>query len=300
MPAWHRGVAAGLVVTMFLGTAPAARADVGAASLAPGAIFGPDVAAIGAGRSTKGASLALPVGAAGSVLEIGGLSKPRSDGDAERDFMPISAERAQILLRSLTVPGWGQATLGRDRSAAVFGLAELGVWATFAAFRIQVQLRRESSVRTAKALAGIDLSDRDEEFRRIVGSFISSDEYNQLVVYRDAANLYLLLPSGPDYEGYRKYIAEHELGSADHWQWDSEGSLLRYRAQRRNITQASQRANAMLAVAIVNRLLSALHAARVAHHSTPGAGTPRSWNLEVVPSDPNDATAYRVGVRTRF
>ena len=202
----------------------------------------------------------------------------------------LSAERAQLLLRSLTVPGWGQQTAGAHTSATVFGIAELGIWTSFAAFRIQSQMRRESYERTAELLAHIDLKGRDEEYRRIVGAYISNTEYNQLVVYREAANLYY-----DDPEAYRQYIAEHSVGGTDSWSWDSEEALLRYRGQRKDAQRAGIRANTALACAVVNRILSLVHAARL-----PTGAQPRSWNLEVTPGAPNDALAYRVGVRTRF
>jgi len=118
-------------------------------------------------------------------------------------------------------------------------------------------------------------------------------------VFRDAANLFYD-PKSPIYldpEGYRRYIAEHELRGADSWSWDGEGSLLRYRGQRKDAQRASLRANTALAVAIIDRLLSAVDAGRAANRAP---HSKRSWNLEVTPSDENDATAFRVGVRTRF
>jgi hypothetical protein len=300
------GAAAGLTLLVFLSSAVVAAAQPRALSaggffVGDGEVSAPvaDPRADGAPAATLNLPLAPPEL---ETLALGGLGRRRPDSGADRESaaFPLTAERAQILLRSLTVPGWGQATLGRNTSAGVFGLAELGVWATFTAFRIQVQMRRESYELTARLLGGIDLRGRDEEFRRVVGSFLSNNEYNRLVVYRDAANLYLSDPGSPDYAGYRAYIAAHEVHGRDAWSWDSEQSLLRYRAQRRNTTQASQRANTALAVAIVNRLASALHAARVARHPATGDRSPRSWNLEVSPSDPSDATAFRLGIHTRF
>jgi hypothetical protein len=204
----------------------------------------------------------------------------------------LGAERAQVLLRSLTVPGWGQATMGLKTSAWVFGLTELGIWTTFAAFRIQEQMRTDSYELTARLQAGINLHGRDEEFRRIVGSYISSDEYNQLVVYRDAANLYYDNPAA-----YNAYIAEHELKGSDVWAWSDVDGLLRYRGQRKDAQRAEIRSNTCLAAAVVNRLLSAVHAARA---SARIGKHKQAWNLEAVPVEGSDATAFRFGVRTRF
>src|SRR2546428_863563 len=176
----------------------------------------------------------------------------------------LNAGRARILLQSLTFPGWGQATLGRRTSATVFSLAETGVWASFVSFRIQEAMRRQSYENTALLFAGIDLRGRDDEFRRIVGIYASSDEYNRFVVYRDAANLYLSDPNHYDTAGYRDYIAKHSLKGADAWSWDSYGSYQRYVEERKQTRRAGLRANSMLGLAIANRLVSAIHAARYA------------------------------------
>lgn len=216
----------------------------------------------------------------------------------ERARQPaLGAARAQVVLRSLSVPGWGQATLGHPTAAAVFGLIEAGVWTSYISFRVQEGLRTSTFERTAQLFAGIDVSHRDEEFRRIVGQYSSSDSYNQFVVRRDAANLYLSDPQHLDYDSYHAYIAAHELRGADTWSWDSFESAQRYRGQRKFAQRAALRANTALALALVNRLLSVLHVARL--HGAADAH-PRSWNIEVTPDPGAEPTAVRFGVRTRF
>ena len=221
--------------------------------------------------------------------------KPRrTTARGRASTLALTPERAQALLRSITVPGWGQATLGHRTAGTVFGIIESGVWGSFLAFRIQEHLRRESSTRTARIYAGIDLAGRDEEMRRLVGAFASSDEYNLLVVSRDAANLYYDEP-----DRYRDYIAQHSLGGSNAWSWRDPSSFFRYQAQRKDAQRAALRANTALAAAVGNRILSVLHVARVANH-TPAAGAARSWNLEVVPTGGDDPTAFRFGLRTQF
>ena len=175
------------------GTAAAAAVEPGAGRIAPAgfaAVAEPSLLEL---RATAGPAAAAAAPAPHAAATLGGA-------------------RARILLRSLTLPGWGQATLGHRRSAAFFGLTETAVWGTFTAFRIQVAMREDAFLRTARLLAGIDLSGRDEEWRRIVGGFASSDEYNRLVVVRDAANLYY-----DDPEAYRAYIAAHSLTGAERY-----------------------------------------------------------------------------------
>ncbi len=223
-----------------------------------------------------------------------GREKPAYEG------MPLGAERARILLRSLAVPGWGQATLGRRHAAATFAVVEAGIWGAFTSFRVQEQMRRNTYERTARLFAGIDLKGRDDEYRRIVGAFVSSDEYNLLVVSRDAANLYMQDPAKADMVAYHQYIAEHSIGGSDAWHWNDLESFSRYRGQRKDAQRASLRANTVLGLAVANRIVSALHATRAAGRLRPAATTPASWNFDVTPGEPGGPVAFRAGVRATF
>jgi hypothetical protein len=203
----------------------------------------------------------------------------------------LSGERARLMLQSLTVPGWGQSTLGDRRGAITFGLLEAGVWGSFTAFKIQQTMRQQTYERTARLFAGIDLSSRDEEYRRTVGFYLSSDEYNRLVVRRDAANLYFGDPAA-----YDAYVAAHELKGADAWAWDDVASLLRYRTERQSAQRAIKHAHDALAVAMINRLLSAIHASAGSAHRD---AAQTSWKLECVPAG-GDPTAFHLGLRADF
>ena len=227
--------------------------------------------------------------------------KPKKNKPAEAAVVDENAglgpERARILLRSLTVPGWGQATLGLNGSAKVFMVIEAGIWGSFVAFRVQEAQRTDSYLRTAQLSAGIDLRDEDDEFRRIVGAFASSEEYNLLVVTRDAANIYLSDPNNQDLAGYRAYIAEHSLSGDMSWQWTDQGAFNRYGSQRKSAQKAGLRSNTALALAVANRLVSALHAARAAGKMH--AGKAQGWRLDLEP-DLTQPGAFRAALSTRF
>jgi len=302
----RRLVLAGLLA-LALGPLPAVgRAGADALTLVPAiGLAGSEslAARLGALAAEPPAPLALanPY-VAPPELEVRGItgSKPASPAKSSRrgrrgSLVQLTPERAQALLRSLTMPGWGQATLGHRTAGAVFGVLEAGVWGTFTAFKIQQRFRTDASIETAKLYAGVDLRGKDEEFRRIVGFFSSSDEYNQLVVARDAANLYYDHP-----DQYRDYIAKHSIGGDLAWSWQDPASFLRYSAQRKDAHRASVRANTALACAIGNRILSVLHTARVAGKAAPAAAPAHTWNFEVTPVGGDDPTAYRFALATRF
>jgi hypothetical protein len=244
------------------------------------------------------------------VLATGSITAPREpappkskkhgkapESTAVDENAGLGPERAQILLRSLTVPGWGQATLGLNGSAKVFMVIEAGIWGSYIAFRIQEAQRTDSYLRTARLAAGIDLSHQDDEFRRIVGAFASSEEYNLLVVTRDAANIYLSDPNNQDLAGYRAYIEQHSLKGDMVWQWSDEGAFDRYGSQRKSAQKAGLRSNTALALAVANRLVSALHAARAAGRMHTGAE--QGWRLDLDP-DPSEPGAFRAALSTHF
>ncbi|NOT34193.1 MAG: hypothetical protein HOP12_08505 [Candidatus Eisenbacteria bacterium] len=217
----------------------------------------------------SGSSFALP------VTRLDARSKRSEKNRADRDaaFQGLNPERARILLQSLTVPGWGQASLGRRTAASVFGVLELGIWASFVSFKVQEELRLDSAIRSAELFAGIELDSRDPAFRRLVGDYPSSDDYNLFVVYRDAANRFFESP-----DDFNAYVAAFELKGSDAWSWDSEAHFRLFREQIKDSQRAGLRANTALGLAIANRIVSALHAARYAN--SPAGPRPTGWRLE--------------------
>jgi len=161
---------------------------------------------------------------------------------------------------------------------------------------VQQTLRTQAYIKTAQIMAGADLRQRDDEFRRIVGAFASNEEYNLLVVSRDAANLFLSDPNRPpDIDGYHRYIAEHSLSGSLSWHWADAQSFRRYGNQRKFAEKAGLRANTALGLAIANRLISALHAARAAGQG----GVKQGWRLDVSPGL-DDSGQYRAALTTTF
>ena len=90
-------------------------------------------------------------------------------------------------------------------------------------------------------------------------------------------------------------VLEGKQGSR--WVWDGIDSFRRYSAQRKDAQRAALRSNTALGIAIANRIVSALHAMRVA--GQPAKPVKQSWHFDVTP-DPQDPTAFRAGVRARF
>lgn len=285
---------AAVSVAALLGAAGVACAQPGPGLLTAGAVFerglpsatprAGDACVVRVEAAATGSPLALP-------LATLAAADPAAAPDGAAGGLPptaFSPERARVLLQSLTIPGWGQATLGRHTAAKVFGAIEIGIWTAFAAFRIQEELRMQSAVETARLFAGIDLEGRDESYRRLVGDYPSSDDYNVYVVYRDAAN-----QAYDDPAAFNAWVDQYSLTGDDAWAWVSQQSYDDYRDEIKDSQRAGMRANTCLALAIANRLVSALHAARFA-----GAMPPASTGVRLVPSFGVDRAA--LALRARF
>jgi len=296
----RRALASALLILALAAPAGAARAAAGFAGVPDGA--GPFSDAGGA-RSfgTSGVAIQNPAEAGISAMtslpaltalpidEPALLAKVSGSGGAPRGA--LNSERARVMLQSLTIPGWGQLSTGHPHAAAVFGTIDLAIWISYISFQVQDAMRTDASIRTAQQFAGIDLRSRSEEYRRIVGSYASSDEYNQLVVYRDAASQFYNDPAA-----YREYIDKNSIQGDMAWSWTGPEAFDRYRAQRKDAERAALRANTALALAIANRLVSAVHAAGAYGRMAQS----HSLRLEVTPDLSGKSTAVRVGLGASF
>jgi len=187
--------------------------------------------------------------------------------------------------KSLLVPGWGQLATGHKTQAAIFAGLEFGTWVTYGTFQRQGALRRSSYFDTARLFAGIDLSNKPDNYRSLVATYQSSDVYNQYVVMREAAYFF------SDSAQAAQFIQSHHIAPANGWSWDSFDAFLDYRAQRRSSEQAFQRARYAVGFAVVNRVVSGIAAAREAASARKSE---RSSSLDGVPGRPRASLAVDV------
>lgn len=171
----------------------------------------------------------------------------------------VSARRA--FWSSLLIPGWGQLQQGQSRSAAAFALAELALWGGFAGWHQVAGVRRDNARAYAAEHAGALTRGKGDVFYDDLGFYDNVQQHNAFARRDD----------GPDAQLY-------PAGREFFWEWDSQAARKRYRSLR-NDSEAGER-NALYTTGLIafNRLLSAVHAARVAR----GAG-PTAYRLEAAP-----------------
>lgn len=157
--------------------------------------------------------------------------------------LPPEKDMKWALLLSAAVPGAGEYYAGHPNRALVFGTIEAGIWISYATFKVQEDLRRDSAIDYAAAVAGA-LPNGNDDYYGAVGQFLRSDgpgQWNEFVRRRERDT--------------NEDVGEEYYGDAA-WAWPSEDQFVRYRDIRKSQLEAEDYATNMLAVAIVNRIAS--------------------------------------------
>jgi len=165
-----------------------------------------------------------------------------SEWDKPADGKGKSILKAGIL--SALVPGAGEYYLGKKVKARYFFAAEALTWIGYFSFRTYGSWRKDDYINYAARYANAQLEDKSEEFHDWVGFYESIDAFNSLGRVGDRDRDYL--PDTPEY----------------HWYWDSPEHQATYRAIKTKSKDAYNRANFMLGVAVVTRVISIVDAVR--------------------------------------
>lgn len=167
--------------------------------------------------------------------------------------LPVDAAKGQpksprkAFLLSLILPGAGQYYVGASRSASYFLGAEAASWIGFIGFRRLAGVRQTHYKTFSAAHAGIDPEGKPRQFFIDMGDSTSLYQYNRRARY---------------IRGLQARLYPEEAGWT--WEWDSKEAMARYRELFKSSDSAERRALYMVGLAVTNRIVSAIHAARVA------------------------------------
>ncbi len=179
----------------------------------------------------------------------------------ERDKVNVT----KATLFSLVLPGTGQWYAGDQNRAGVFLAGEGVMWAAFAYFKTVQSAKQDDYEAYALANAGINPEGKDDDFYRILSFYNSREEYNS---------------AGRIIDPSRPYYPNNEYWD---WRWRSESDLEQYRDLRNQRAEARNRSRFAIGALVLNRLLSAFDAWRVAKSVN------RQARMEV--------TGWKVGVK---
>jgi len=173
------------------------------------------------------------------------------------DAGPARKNPRKALILSLLLPGLGESYSGHKGRATGFFISEGAIWANFAAWEIAGHLRRNDYIDQAQINAGVGTDAGSDDYWRLVGTYTRSsgsgpDSYED-ALRRDARNEFPTDPAAQD-----AWVAERLPVGDRAWSWSSVTLQDSYRTTRQNATRAFNRAKFSFALAILNRIASAI------------------------------------------
>jgi len=147
-------------------------------------------------------------------------------------------------LLSAVVPGGGQFYVGNHKKARYFLATELVTWVGYAAFKTYGNWKEDDYIRYAAIHANAQIEDRSDEFINLVGFYTDIHEYNRL---------------GRAFDPEREFLPDTP---ENHWQWKSEAERHDFRDLKNRSREADRRAEFMIGIAIVDRVISVIDAVR--------------------------------------
>jgi hypothetical protein len=167
---------------------------------------------------------------------------------------PTSARKALML--SLLLPGAGELYSGHKGRATGFFISEGAIWANFVVWQIAGKLRKDDYIEQAQLNAGIGTDSGSDDYWRLVGTYPSSSGSGSSYeddLRRDARNEFPDDPVAQD-----AWVAERLPTGDRAWSWTSAALMDNYSRTRQNSRRAYSRAKLSFALAILNRVGSAI------------------------------------------
>ena len=159
---------------------------------------------------------------------------------------------------SLAVPGAGEYYAGNKKFTAGFLTAEGLIWSFALVSKFQGEMWKRDYRNYAAQQAGANFSRDDDNYYRDMYEYPNSDWYNE-DQWRQARDQY---PN--DLASQAAFVSDKLYAAEDAWRWQSDDEWSSYRSLRVRSRKALQRISYAAGSALLNHLLSAVNAARLA------------------------------------
>jgi hypothetical protein len=159
--------------------------------------------------------------------------------------------KGKAFMFSLVLPGAGEYYAGSRKMARIFFGVEVFLWAAYFSFRSYGNWKRDDYRQFAAVHAGVDPSGKDHTYFVDVENYDNIRDYNQAKLQQ--RNVDAMYPETGEYA----------------WDWDSEASRKTFESLRLASDTAYKRSLFVIGGVVLNHLISAIDAVRLARKSGP-------------------------------
>ena len=203
------------------------------------------------------------------VLSILELENQISDSTENINYSNTSLNTSHLkkstglaILYSLLLPGMGELYAGNYSSGKYFTIAEGALWATFIGMNIYAGNQKDNYKAYATANASVNTDGKDDSYFATISEFNSLESYNnQKALERNFSEMY-------NSESY-------------FWKWNSNEERRTYRDMWTSSEQTYNDIRFVVGAMILNRVVSAINAVRLAASYNKNLETEVSWNISV-------------------
>ncbi len=164
----------------------------------------------------------------------------------------VSGNKSVVKAAALSalVPGGGQYYNGHRKKARYFFVAEALTWLGYVSFKTYSNWKEEDYVNFAATHANAQLDGKSDEFIAYVGFYDNIRDYNDF---------------GRAFDPEREYLFDTP---ENHWEWQSYEDRKAFREIKNRSREADRRADFMIGVAVVDRIISIIDAVRDARRDS--------------------------------
>ncbi len=166
------------------------------------------------------------------------------------------------IIYSLLLPGMGELYAGDYSSGKYFTIADGLIWGTVAGFTIHANNKEDDYMSMAKAFAGADVSGKDEDYFTNIGLYLDTEEYNRAMLIKG------------------KFDVLYDDDSFN-WKWDGNDRRSEYRNLWKSAETATNNIRFAVGALILNRIVSAINAARIVRAYNKKVDEVVSWNVSL-------------------
>ncbi len=169
------------------------------------------------------------------------------------------------ILYSLLLPGMGELYSGNYSAGKYFTIAEGVLWGSYLGTSYYSSYKKDNYMAFAKVNANVTTSGKDNQFWGDIGN------YSSIYIYNEEMDL------------NRNYDLLYDE-SSHFWEWNSISSRKEYRAMWVSSETAK---NSLIFIAggmVLNRIVSAINAVRLARNFNENLSTTQSYNINFTPT----------------